>query len=225
MTLSGVDESVAAHELAAISRRYPFVEWGVLCSESREGKSPRYPSRRWREILWREADRKNMLISAHLCGALALEPDADLLKRYNRIQLNGISDWRAIRGFIAEAEGAYERAPRRIIGQARDLDMLRQFLHKDVISLYDVSGGTGTQPMAWPYSAAGQQLLGFAGGIGLDNVELLLEQAQLHAHDATFWIDMESSLRTDSGARFDLSKAEAILRLAERFVSAHSIYL
>jgi hypothetical protein len=226
VTLTGVDESVSARDLRDLSQRFPFVEWGVLHSEAREGKLPRYPSRRWRELLCREADKYDMLIAAHLCGSVAFEADVDLLvvKHYNRVQLNGC-DWRQVHRFVAEVNAIAPGQGGRVIGQARSPGEFQDFRAMDIVPLFDVSGGRGVGPAEWPVVKTG--LAGFAGGLGEHNLKTLLTHFTKQDHSCRFWVDMETSLRDprDDHSWFSLERAARILMIAEPFVTAHSIYL
>ena len=51
VTLTGADESVEPMDLALLSDKYTFVEWGILFSQTRQGIEPRYPSYEWIEKL------------------------------------------------------------------------------------------------------------------------------------------------------------------------------
>jgi phosphoribosylanthranilate isomerase len=65
--------------------------------------------------------------------------------------------------------------------------------------LFDRSGGL------WPPHPGGDRLVGYAGGIGPDNVADVLEQI---GATGPYWIDMESGVRTDD--RFDLGKCRRV---------------
>jgi hypothetical protein len=42
VTITGADDSTSIDEMLALSRRFPFVEWGILVSKRHEG-SYRFP--------------------------------------------------------------------------------------------------------------------------------------------------------------------------------------
>ena len=72
--------------------------------------------------------------------------------------------------------------------------------------LFDRSGGTGLTPTLWP-SYAGDALVGFAGGLNLDNV-----QKAIQAIDATkYWLDMETGIRVNG--KVDPSLCEQVVQL------------
>src|SRR6187431_1164001 len=68
ITITGVDDSVSAADLIAISQRFPFVEWGVLFSRSTHGTRPRYPSSSWLTTNIPALAAAGVQLSAHLCG-------------------------------------------------------------------------------------------------------------------------------------------------------------
>ena len=99
VTVTGADDAVDPRALMALGVEFPFVEWGVLMSESRQG-TPRYPTRRWMiglENTAKDAMRTAtaMNLSAHFCGAVAREAlagrlhDLPVIERVRRIQVNG----------------------------------------------------------------------------------------------------------------------------------------
>jgi phosphoribosylanthranilate isomerase len=75
--------------------------------------------------------------------------------------------------------------------------------------LIDDSGGRGISPSIWSAPHTSKQI-GFAGGLGLDNLAGELEK--IHAVAGTgSWVDMEGKLRTHD--LFDLDKAEACINI------------
>lgn len=223
VTISGADDGVNPADLAALSWRFPFVEWGILFSAKREG-TLRYPSGEWRDGLfdaWSVPSGWEMKLSAHFCGALArtlLSGDGDPLDvagaHFRRAQLNGFSDADPAEvPRLAESRSDVEfilqcKAPLFVQSAAA---IARGC--KNVTALYDVSGGTGATPLAWPASLLDLRL-GYAGGINPDNVLDVLSAIGPVSHD--FWIDMESGVRTDD--QFDLAKARKVLELTAPYV-------
>jgi hypothetical protein len=59
---------------------------------------------------------------------------------------------------------------------------------------------------------------GFAGGLGLDNLEDQLERLATVAGDRAIWIDMESKIRSEAD-EFDRDKVRRCLEIARRYVS------
>jgi hypothetical protein len=209
VTISGADDGVDPARLAALSREFPFVEWGILYSKKREGES-RYPSEDWRMELGLLRKRTGMTLAFHLCG----EASRDTLSGSRRwvgmmagrgpfrVQLNGYTPI------------ATELQPLRPdiewILQVRSESALQSAAHDarrlDASALFDPSGGRGIEPFSWPCAPFGLRM-GYAGGINPDTVLGVLEAIGPVSRD--FWIDMESGVRTDD--RFDLRKARLVL--------------
>lgn len=215
VTITGADDNVDPEALARIADQFPIVEWGVLFSASRAG-TPRYPSAEWvKRLLATRPGRGRMDLSAHLCGSLVRDflGGFDTLypfSKFGRVQLNG---W----GTCHVSAGAYAALRQRsgVILQSRDEQSLGRDCadaeaigrHTDV--LFDVSGGTGKSPVAWP-SSVGFERLGFAGGINPSNVRGVIDSL---GQRAPYWIDMESGVRNSSD-RLDLKAVEEVLSQA-----------
>ncbi len=207
VTITGADDAVDPAHLVALSAEFPFVEWGVLYSASREGES-RYPSEEWR-IEFGQARKQHQLAAAyHLCGQVARDTLAGhtrwvAMARGSgvRIQLNGyapgVPDLQPLPGIEwilqVRSEADLQEA-------ARDARRLY------ASALFDPSGGKGLAPFAWPRAPLGLRL-GYAGGITPDSVLDVLDEIGPAEHD--FWIDMESGVRTEGC--FDLTKVRAVL--------------
>src|SRR5437867_3256069 len=96
VTITGADDSIHPTDLVALSKEFPYAEWGILFSGSRQG-SPRYPTLAWISDLWK-ASGYGLQLSAHLCGKWVRELvlDANFSWRredqyfdmFKRIQLN-----------------------------------------------------------------------------------------------------------------------------------------
>ena len=76
-----------------------------------------------------------------------------------------------------------------------------------VSCLHDLSGGKGKVPPFRPVQAPLAPLVGYAGGIGPDNVIQVLSEIDAH----TFWIDMETKIRNDDDW-LDLDKCESVCK-------------
>jgi N-(5'phosphoribosyl)anthranilate (PRA) isomerase len=221
VTITGADDAVDLRAILALSVEFPFVEWGILMSESRAG-SPRYPTRRWMiglENLARDLRGKGPRLSAHFCGAVARSAlvgdlhDFPVIERMQRIQLNGYRPGLPGVAIFARMMPCYE-----IVLQVRAEDELQQAATEAARMrqgsiLFDPSGGRGVEPFKWPWAPSGVRI-GYTGGITPDNVDAVVGQVAVVASD--FWIDMESGVRTDD--RFDLSKVRQVLERARRFI-------
>jgi len=224
VTFSGADDQVKHEDLFALSERYPYVEWGILFSDSRSGKA-RYPSLTWREKFY-AMDAHLLNISAHLCGRYVMDicsgewPLAIRLARYQRVQLNvsrsmnKIADMKAVAACLAPG-------PEYIIqiGSYRQpgLVLARKILEGGKASvLFDASGGQGVAAREDP--APPEDLLcGYAGGLSPDNLEERLKRLEQVVGEREIWVDMESGVR-DEEDRLDLGKVERCLEIAGKYV-------
>jgi len=226
VTITGADDRTDPAELARLSERYPFVEWGILISNAEAGAS-RHPSPGWRRRLAAIAAR-GLRLSAHLEGALSREAmldgsDAFFTGPYHaeifqRIQLNGFSavaktarcaviQRHPTHTFIfqVESEGAYAATRHHSQSRAANIGVL-----------FDQSAGRGKTPDRWPEPRFDLST-GFAGGIGPGKVDAVCEAIRGYPY-APFWIDMEANVRTDDV--LDLAKVERVLEEARRWVRA-----
>lgn len=200
ITFTGLDNQTSIVELFEISRLYP-VEWGVLFSPKRSGKDPRYP-----EIeIGMTFLNSPLVTAAHVCGGhadkiMGRQP-VQLFGAARRVQINhpnpdveAARDWSRSTGY-------------RIILQSRDeLGFPAPTHHLEW--LFDRSGGGGLQPESWPAypERQGQRMVGYAGGIGPNNVIATIEAISA---SGPYWIDMESGVR-DENDHFDLAKVRAV---------------
>ena len=88
----------------------------------------------------------------------------------------------------------------------------------NVAMLVDESKGTGVLSSHWPAPENGRYKTGYAGGLGPNNISSVLPDIcravqQAPSDRQTFWIDMESSLRSvkDGKDIFDLDKCFAVV--------------
>jgi hypothetical protein len=203
-TITGADDKVDVRSLLALSEEFPFVEWGILRSEKREG-TPRYPSAAWQEELrrlWLDYEGDSFELAAHLCGeearkTVAFGPSEWVAKnrQYRRMQINGFTS--PLRdGVASRLMATTEEGNRAWIFQARSEATLQEVANDAARVgghvLYDPSGGRGVEPFSWPVAPFGCTL-GYAGGIGPDNIEEVLRTLPLDAA----WIDMESKIRNN----------------------------
>lgn len=213
VTITGADDGVDPRALVDLSHEFPFVEWGILRSVTREGTS-RYPTDEWREKLESFGCTHAMSLSAHFCGQLVRDTlDGDqkwftsLPSEYDRVQLNGFYATREVETFVGSmgVEWILQCKSER---EAFDAAALANALPGNRISaLWDCSGGRGVRPPHWLVAPPGLRL-GYAGGITPENVVDTVSKISLLS-DQDFWIDIESGVRTDD--RFDLEKVRAVL--------------
>lgn len=205
ITFTGVDERTNIQAIHEISKEFGYkVEFGILFSESKQGKAPRYPSVEFLDSL-RHSDFGSSGFAAHLCGnhtqnimAGKLPKTPIGLHNFDRIQVNHSKpDPDQIAAFAAQHQGCD------VIAQWRNPE---EFEPEECFSwLYDPSGGRGDQPTQWPKHPGPEHLVGYAGGINPDNVCNVIAAIDC---DYGYWIDMETGVRTDDW--FDLEKVYAV---------------
>lgn len=86
-------------------------------------------------------------------------------------------------------------------------------LGSSVEIVVDTSGGRGIERSEWPNAkeaGLGERPLGFAGGLGPDNVAKQLPAIAKAASDRPFWVDMETRLRDENDC-FSLSHCNRVL--------------
>lgn len=223
VTMTGPDDTTDINALLALSQKYPFVEWAILMSPSREG-TVRYPTYRWRQTFMDAVRGTAVKRAMHLCGSSVRELLVSGPKKmtyragYQRIQLNFNAthfkhdELQRLAIHAAQAE-FWDETPQGIIVQynKNNINVPEQFQTSrctDVQVLFDASGGRGIELDTFPDAMFGFEC-GYAGGIGPDNIERTLEKAHSAANGADYWIDMESNVRTDEV--FDLVKVEQVL--------------
>jgi hypothetical protein len=238
VTLTGADDSTDPRELLALSREFPFVEWGILFSRRRErGSAGRFPSWDWIERLNEVAlSAPDMKLALHLCSGLSslLAGNCsatiwDACGVYQRVQLNFHGDRSLIdnynstafrkalidlssKQYIFQIDGAWGSKFFSDVLAANDFDVQQV----DAVSLFDLSHGAGVLPDAWPKAKAGAYH-GYAGGLGPHNLREQLPKIQDAAGDCRAWVDMETHVRTS--LCFDLDKVRKCLEIAAPFIS------
>ncbi len=207
ITCTGIDEQCCIDDLDSLA--WPGVEFGILLSAWREGHN-RYPSI---EFIAAAVQRLGRSAAIHICGSAAREQLRtsqifnSLLRKVGRIQLNGAVTPEEL---IELAERFPEQS---IITQHAwyNLDLVDVPVANHEL-LVDASGGRGLQPEQWE-SPATDKPVGFAGGLGPDNIEAQLSPIGAIARPG-WWVDMESGLRTEDDW-FDIHKAIACIKAAK----------
>jgi hypothetical protein len=199
LTFTGADDATSVDEMVALSQLYP-IEWGILFSPSQQGEG-RYPSIRFIKELAERAP--SLRLSAHLCGghsravlsnqATGLEA---LLTQFQRVQVNTLAEPSCAPDVAAWVRSVHPGL--RAILQCRG-----DFPEEDIANLdwpYDLSGGRGLSPVAWP-RARSTGMSGYAGGLRPGNIAEAMLAIGAHAQD--FWLDMEAGIR-DERDRFSV---------------------
>ncbi len=237
VTISGADDNTDISKMSEISARFPFVEWGILMSPNNYGK-PRYPSKTWIENIIK---KPNLQKSLHLCGNYARlfstakvvsMPDMSIpgiiefIKNFDRVQVNMAKELSTvdIDHFAENINECYnifnpisEILLQIPLGSSPIMEKINDKLYyQTLFPFLDISGGAGL-PGEWKLDFEWSGLRGFAGGIKPDNVEQIIENIKpnLGTHD-TFWIDMESGIRTNDV--LDLNLVENVLSVCEKHI-------
>lgn len=233
VTITGADDSIAPSDLVRLSRRFPFVEWGLLLSKSQAGR-PRFPSSRWLHEL-QTVRTPDMQFSGHVCGTWVrdmlsggclLHTDMfPALSLFRRLQWNFHAERHATNP-VQTAKGLNHYLGVQHIFQMDGVNDGRllaslKFNHiepNDIVPLFDTSGGAGIIPTHWPPVWPGVYC-GYAGGLGPDTLAHELIRIDHVAGQATIWIDMERRVRSDDDQQFVLAKVEHCLQIASGSVT------
>ena len=82
--------------------------------------------------------------------------------------------------------------------------------------LYDASGGNGISPDSWQKPVYNEHDMGYAGGLGPDNITDNLEMIKSVARFDSVWIDAEGKLKTDN--KFDVARAQQYVLNAKTWI-------
>ncbi len=239
VTLTGADDSVVINDLIKISEEFPFVEWGILFSKNKQGES-RYPSLNWLQEL-EYVNTLKINFSAHLCGSYAREhltgvaphkfpkwydSFESIEHKFGRIQLNVspylkdytpdvlaqnlVGSLRGVRDEVVIQSHAFDEKSK--------LGMVSQVRRQTKFSvLLDKSGGKGIFSLDDLLVKPNPNYpCGYAGGLSVDNLAIVMEKVSEIAEDNPIWFDMESSLRKDD--KFCLETCRRVLEIASKFV-------
>lgn len=236
VTVTGADDSIDYYSLYSISKKYPFVEWGILLSKNSEGYN-RFPTWKWIERLITEK-HPTVNLSGHLCGSwvrdiinggnIFLDTHRELTYGFNRFQLNfhgellnALYPERYIKSLqyltyikhqqiIFQADGVNQKLynlARSIYGQQNGIN---------AVMLYDLSGGNGVLPDKWQEPIGGY--CGYAGGLSPENLKENLDKLCDIVGDTPIWVDAETHLRSNNDKQFDLDKVVKFLEIAKPYV-------
>jgi hypothetical protein len=226
VTFTGIDERTDLKRVKQLQKKYPFAEFGVLLSYDWKENGQRFPNP---EILAR-LEKQGLNLSAHFCGQAAidlaigkrfkvLEQLSSHIRLFRRCQLN------------LRANGLFSNLRKlspipyinEVIVQMHTPELCEQFLAgerpKHLSFLLDASGGAGIDTPIQILTSPGAHI-GYAGGIGPDNVEGKLRTLLEYDSKEKFWIDMETRVRTEEW--LDLNKVEQVLVICERLLKEHN---
>jgi hypothetical protein len=218
ITFTGIDGWTEIFDLQVIQQQWPMVEFGVLLSAHWYENGTRY----FNPDALRRLQYEHLNLSCHLCGSIAKEavrnnfiPVIDLCKGrfdiFKRCQLN-------IAGYKDNPERLVLCAPdtlEEIIVQqksANDVDLWKSGLPNPKLSvLLDASGGRG---ITSDIVALDTPLkVGYAGGLSVENIVETLRFLENSPAVKQYWVDMESSVRTNDV--FDVDKVYAVMDAIE----------
>lgn len=226
VTLTGADDTTNPSDLIALSREFPFVEWGLLIGTSARD---RFPSETWfdrldieiRKAISNDGVRPNL--SIHICGKhlrSILDDgkfiwDHSILNFADRAQLNfhGNHVSKPEYDNIVRAVENQNWPFKEVICQLDGVNdgILSGLLdrHVNATGLHDCSHGAGVKPDIWP-APNPRWRVGYAGGLGPETILEDFEAIKSVAGKRAFWIDMETKLRNDRD-EFDLEKCRQVL--------------
>ena len=234
VTFTGADTRVKPTDLIAISSCYPYVEWGILFPNAQKPDMSRFPTNEWVGELVNEVRKFRKLeinLSAHICEPYtqAFITEGDILSIINTIGIDNIPTFKRIQlnlhgipltAYSSGCLDAIHALPQEVIVQADRVNSWIVNALKETSILYDTSSGAGLFPNQWPYHR-GDRPFGYAGGLNIDTLPIALEEWQ--NRDQTFWIDMETGVRSRVPTKFydefDLDKVVDVLELIDPYVS------
>ena len=232
VTITGADDTTSVTSLQELSNKYPFVEWGFLLSEYREG-SNRYPSRDYLALLLNppHIDNQKLQISFHVCGSMSRalmegnsEPLDNFLKSVSlpssyRIQINWNLKYAKSKPVVFDClkqkspEVDYiiqhNKSNRTLWIQCRAADI---FPHV----LFDASGGRGVVSSSFRSPLPGL-FCGYAGGLNPNNIEDVLKKLENVVGEGACWVDVETGVM-NSYNNLDLEKVDAFLSICSSYV-------
>ena len=210
----------------------------------------RYPSRQWLSRLAAELDNHpgQINIAIHVQGRwlreLLVGDSDDLINGCSklagyaqRVQLNfhgGAIDYDETDFLLALSTFPLTRGEKQFIFQIDGcqgsvlLEKVSKYGHGlNLVPFYDTSHGAGVLPGRWPDAEPSLLALkhdlqvGYAGGLGPDNLAEQIPKIAKAAGAARFWIDMETQVRSANplvGSFFDLDKVRAALEICKPFI-------
>lgn len=245
VTITGADSNTNIEQMAQFSALFPYVEWGILLSNSQQG-SPRYPSKEWMKQLL-QALPQSAHVSLHFCGQYVrsytsggnsiLHDYPDLWAFAGRYQLNFHGQSMPSPASQVGLEYRLRRDyPKPCIFQldgTENEQLFRESLSNklNVMPLFDTSSGAGESPQWWPVAifhedgtatAERANLIshGYAGGLSPNNITRELPFIDRASCGANYWVDMETHVRSqiDGEDVLDMQKVGLVLSACQRFL-------
>jgi phosphoribosylanthranilate isomerase len=247
VTVTGADDSIQPEELVAMSKRFPWVEWGILFSDSKQSNFtdhvnipsppawPRYPTLVWLQKLIDLNPKINL--SAHLCGKYVreackgnwfwMEKNPGIEQLFGRIQLNFAhmrhEDFKGLRTALSDFRviSAMKAEPgKQVIFGCRDASNIikQEFRHPVEFDVAPLFDASGGKGLLGSWPEHPGFYCGYAGGLSPENLGEQLEVLSNVVGDNIVWIDVESKVRSMDDLVFDMNKVEEFLKVAEPWV-------
>ena len=235
VTITGFDGNTHIPDVVELTKKYPFVEWGILISSTRNG-TVKYPDKMFVGELMRYAGSKgiNISLSYHLCGRIASDFakgyfDVDLWRTFvpptyfaKRIQVN-INATKTPCDYEKFAEKINLMMIQNNIPVIIQFNKANELLWYYLVRyeaypniLFDASGGRGKVIRKFLPPVSGF-FCGYAGGLNPDNVVEALEYIDCVINDGVSWVDTESGVR-DKNDQLDLNKVDDFLSKCKKWV-------
>lgn len=221
LTVTGADTNTPLRRIQQLAR-LPLVEIGLLLSGTPEGRQ-RYPWVTWLDEAASAADGHSAL---HVCGSVARRwlhegKIERLTSKVARIQVNGKVGMEGLS--VPDIELLCAQYPRHVIITQHCLgnEALLEVTAQNHALLVDASGGRGVGPSSWERPDTLKEV-GFAGGLGPDNLGEQLPLISAAAGGRPAWIDMEGRIR-DANDWFDADRAQACIRAFHEWQASAAI--
>lgn len=219
VTMTGADDSISPNELFEISKKYPFVEWGILVSRNSQGNN-RFPSLDWMNKL-AELNEGKLSLACHLCGTYVKEVLMGSHRFINEIE----NIWQQFQRVQINTHGYKHQFEKSAITYLKKFnkEIIFQFdgTNKPILdyaisegvncsTLFDMSHGAGVLPKEWLKPIDGVRC-GYAGGLSPENIIQQIELIESKVGNYELWIDMETQIRSNNDQKFDLDKVVSVL--------------
>ena len=224
ITFTGIDAKTDLDALKEIQKKYRFAEFGVLTSYHWYENGNRYLDPQIIDSL-RSYDLK---LALHVCGKAASDAAIGHWHRINKLVWTNLDIFKRIQLNVSGRKDCTNvcHVPmynsQEVIIQEKDVENVKRytdtinyyehsFIQDEFSMLLDGSGGRGVDTGLTIYPS--DRKIGYAGGFNPDNVGDKLSYLLENVKTGTFWIDMESGVRTDDW--FDLDKVTKVLETCE----------
>lgn len=232
ITFTGIDWRTSLRHLLGIQREFPIAEFGVLTSYHWSENGNRY----LRPDIIRGLRDRGLNLSLHLCGSAAHDAAMGEWEKINDFLFDSLDIFKRVQLNVSSRKDnpEYCRLPlvfgqELIIQQYAELEpqLYENTLKKwkkgncpcieTISTLLDSSGGRGISTPLKVWVSNGK--IGYAGGFNPDNVGEKLSFLMSHVTQGTFWIDMESGIRTDDW--FDTEKVYQVLQTCKSIIEQY----